>query len=92
MPRSLRKQQSLGDHSRLGAKKSERVSRGMALYSVRAIWRARVGRDTSRDGRGRTGGRTGGERGQTGGEQDWTGGGNRVGLGGRSWTGGAGSD
>ena len=54
MPRSLRKQQSLGDHFGLGARKSERASRGMALYSVRADWRARVGRDTS--GVRRTGG------------------------------------
>ena len=46
--RSLRKQQSLGDHSGLGARKSEKASRGMALYSVRADWQPRVGRDMSR--------------------------------------------
>ena len=59
VPCSLMKQQSLGDHFGLGARKSERANRGMAFYSVQADWRARVRRDMS-EARGAGGGRTGG--------------------------------
>ena len=84
---SFRKQQNLRDHSGLGARKCERASRGMALYSVRADWWARIGRHTSgasgTGGVGLAGNGVGleGERGRTEGEWGRTGG-NGVGLGG----------
>ena len=83
MPRSFRKQQSLGDHSGLGARKSERASREW-LYIVCGRTGG-LGSDDTRAGRTGRAGSDGGRTGGNGVGLERTGsncGGNGVGLGG----------
>ena len=79
MLRSLRKQQSLRDHSGLGARKSERASRGWLYIACGRT--GGLGLDETRARRaGRAGVGLAGNGGRASGERGRTGGGNGVGL------------